>query len=417
MVPQNSFYPDVVEQQKFVSFSLMAPNSVDIVGRVPGVFESGQHPVILWVLLAMVCAVLLLTILVFLCSNCDRHLNIAEQNGDNENLMSVPSEKKTNSYSVTNFGNEVPVNGHADSLANGDILSDEIPNSHSSENAGLPILVNQQESSCRTSKCPQSRELPQIPGNDSIPSNESTTVTERETAHGAYEPYEVLKDSSSQDIIVEDSLYETVKELKDESGSVENEIYSRSENVDLNIVVQCQNPKLADATPEYATVSKVKMNQSTSTEEMMIGEDESPPLPVKELSENENVDGKSTEIAAMYSTVNKPAKQWSQAEAEQEGGYASIDEVTPQRRPSTASHLYASVADYEREPKVADQNPSVNVGEETDPGYEPIRALKEESTDKETESNENESQCTEGEHDYESIRELEQKQNMNNPNV
>ncbi|XP_048385683.1 phosphoprotein associated with glycosphingolipid-enriched microdomains 1 [Stegostoma tigrinum] len=388
----------------------MAPNSVDLVGFMPGVFDSGQHQVILWILLAVVCAFLLLTILIFLCNSCYRHLNTAERNGDNENLMSVPSEKEANSYSVSNFGNEVPANGHTDSLANGDILSDEIPNIQSSENAVLPMVVNQQENSCKSSKCPQSRELPQIPGNDSIPNTESTTVTESETSHGVYEPYEVLKASSLQDIIVEDSLYETVKEPKDESGSVANEIYSQSE--DSDIVVQCQNPKLTGATPEYATVSKVKMNQqSTSVEEMVAGEDDPPTLPIKELNENENVDGKGAEISAMYSTVNKPAKTWSQAEAEQEGGYASIDEVTPQRRPSTASHLYASVADYDREPKVAGPNPSVNdAGEESDPGYEPIRAPKEESIDKGIEPNENGSQCNEGEHDYESIRELEQKQ-------
>ncbi|XP_048452310.1 phosphoprotein associated with glycosphingolipid-enriched microdomains 1 isoform X2 [Rhincodon typus] len=306
----------------------MAPNSVDLVGFMPGVFDSGQHQVILWILLAVVCAFLLLTILIFLCNNCYRHLNTAEQSGDNENLMSVPSEKETNSYSVTNFGNAVPANGHTDSLANGDILSDEIPNIQSSENAVLPIVVFQQENSCKSSKCPQSRELPQIPGNDSIPNIESTTVTGSGISHGVYEPYEVLKDSSLQDIIVEDSLYETVKEPKDESGSVANEIYSQSENVDLNIVVQCQNPKLTGATPEYATVSKVKMNQQSSpAEEMVVGEDDPPPLPVKELSDNENVDGKDAEIAAMYSTVNKPAKPWSQAEAEQEGMCTAVKDL------------------------------------------------------------------------------------------
>ncbi|XP_078396378.1 phosphoprotein associated with glycosphingolipid-enriched microdomains 1 [Cetorhinus maximus] len=396
----------------------MAPNSVDIVGLRPGVFDSGQHQFILWSLLAFVCAFLLLAILNFLCNSCDRHLNTAEQNEDNENLMSVPSEKETNSYSVTNFENVVPANGHTDSVANGDVLSDESATVHPSEDAMLPI-VNQQDSSCKSSKCPQSRELPQIPGNDSVPNAESTEVTESKTPHGAYEPYEVLKDSSSQDIIIEDSLYETVKELKEESGSVTNEIYTPSENMDLNIMVQGQNPELAGANAEYATVSKVKMNrQSTSTEQIMITEDDPPPIPVKELDENVHVEGENAKIAAMYSTVNKPAKQWSQAEAEQEGGYASIDEVTPQRSPSTASHLYASVADYEREPKVADQNEPVNdVGEDIDPGYEPIRALKEESPEQEAESNGNQSLCTEGENHYESIHELQQKQNMNNPNV
>ncbi|XP_078072551.1 phosphoprotein associated with glycosphingolipid-enriched microdomains 1 isoform X2 [Mustelus asterias] len=371
----------------------MAPNSVDNGGLMPGVFDSGQHQFILWSLLAIVCAFLLLAILNFLCNSCDRHLDTAKQNGDNENLMSVPSEKETNSYTVMNCGNVEPANGHTDSLANGDVLSDECATVQPSEEAVLPIAVNQQDGSCKSSKCPQSRELPQIPGNDSVPNTESTEVTEGKISHAAYEPYEVLKDSSSQDIVIEDSLYETVKELKEGSGSVANEIYVPSENVDLNMTVQGQNPELAGTSAEYATVSKAKVNrQSTSMEQIMIVEGDPPPIPVKELGENEHVESKDAEIAAMYSTVNKPAKQWSQAEAEQEGGYASIDEVTPQRRPSAASHLYASVAEYEREPKVADKDESVNdAGEDIDPGYEPIRALKEESPEQETESNGNQS--------------------------
>ncbi|XP_072323588.1 phosphoprotein associated with glycosphingolipid-enriched microdomains 1 isoform X1 [Scyliorhinus torazame] len=398
----------------------MAPNSVDVGGLMPGIFDSGQHQLILWSLLAIVCAFLLLAILSFLCNSCDsRDLDTAELNGDIENLMSVLSEKETNSYSVTNFGNEVPVNGHTDSLANGDVLSDESATVHPPEDAGLPIVVNQQDSSCKSSKCPQSRELPQIPGNDSVPNVESTEVTESKTSHGAYEPYEVLKDSSFQDIIIEDTLYETVKELKEESGNVANEIYVQSENMDLNIMVQGQNPEVAGVNAEYATVSKPKMNrQSTSTEQITIMVDDPPPIRVKQLSENEQMEDKDVEITAMYSTVNKPTKRWSQAEAEQEGGYASIDEVTPQRRPSTASHLYASVGDSERESRVAGQNESVSdVGEDIDPGYEPIRALKEESPEQETESNGSQSLCTDGENDYESIRELQQKQNVNNPNI
>ncbi|XP_067888202.1 phosphoprotein associated with glycosphingolipid-enriched microdomains 1 [Heterodontus francisci] len=390
----------------------MAPNSVDLFGPMPRLFDGGQHQVILWGLLAIACAFLLLISLIILCNSCDRHLNTAEQNGDNENLMSVPSEKETNSYSVTNFGNKMPANGHADSLANGDVLSDESATVHSSEDALLPIVENQQDSSGKSSKCPQSRELPQIPGNDSVPNTESTEVTENNTSHGAYDTYEVLKDSSSQDIVIEDSLYETVKELKEESGSVANEIYDQSENADSNIMVQGQIPELADCTAEYATVSKVNVNRhSTSTEQIMITEDDPPPLPVKKLDESEQVEGEDAEIAAMYSTVNKPAKQWYGAEAEQEGGYASIDEVTPQRRPSTTSHLYASVADYEREPRAAGQNISVDAaGEDIDPGYEPIRALKEEPPEQETESNGNQSPCM-GENHYESIHELQQKQN------
>ncbi|XP_067836803.1 phosphoprotein associated with glycosphingolipid-enriched microdomains 1 [Heptranchias perlo] len=414
----------------------MAPNSVDIVDPMAGIFDNGQHQVILWGLFAIACAFLLLTILIFLCNSCDRHLKTPEQNGDNENLMSVPSEKVTNSCSVISIGDELPANGHIGSLVNGDVLSDEGETVHSSDGALPPVVANQQDSSCKSLKCPQSRELPQIPGNGSVQNTESTEMTEGKISHEAYDAYEVLKDSSSQDIIIEDSLYETVKELKEESGSVANEIYGQSENADVIIMVQDQNAEFADGTAEYATVDKMKLNQqSISTEQILITEDDPPPLPTKELGENEHVEGEDAEapsykfqdedpaltqaeIAAMYSTVNKPAQQWYQADTEQEGGYASIDEVTPGRRPSTTSHLYASVTDYEREPRVAGQTESVDaVGEDIDPGYESVGALKEATPKQETELNGNQSLCTQGENHYESIHELQQKQNINNPEV
>ncbi|XP_051879112.1 phosphoprotein associated with glycosphingolipid-enriched microdomains 1 isoform X2 [Pristis pectinata] len=370
----------------------MAPNSANIVGPIPELLDSGQYQVIFWSLLAFACAFLVMTVFIFLCSSCDG----SPENDDN--LMSMPSEKETNSYPLSSR-NELPANGHTESLTNGDDQSTIV---NSSEDALLPIEPNQQDAQCKSSKCPQSRELPQIPGNDSMPTTESTEVNEAKTLRGVCNTYEVLKDSSLQDIIIEDSLYETVKELKEESGSVVNEIYGQAENTDLNIMVQDQNHNNAGGTAAYATVSKVKMNRSISTEQILITEDDPPPIPIKQLDEN-------AEIAAMYSTVSKSAQQWLQADAEQEGGYACIDEVTPRKLPSTPNHLYASVSDYEGAPRVTEQTESVDAGgEDVDPGYEAIKALKEALPEQKAESNGNQSTCL-GENHYESICEMDQK--------
>ncbi|XP_072895877.1 phosphoprotein associated with glycosphingolipid-enriched microdomains 1 [Hemitrygon akajei] len=372
----------------------MAPNSPDVVGVIPGFLDSGQYQVVFWGLFTFACAFLVMTVFIFLCSSC---------NGSSEkddNLLNMPSEKDTNSYLVS-FRSELPANGHTESLTNGDVLSDQSTIVNSSEDALLPVEPNQ-DAQFKSAKCTQSRELPEIPGNDPTAAAESTEVNEAKTSHGVCNTYEVLKDSSSQDIVIEDSLYETVKELKEETGSVVNEIYSEAETPDLNIVVQDQNQQSADGTAAYATVSKVKVNRSLSTEQILVTEDEPPQLPIKPLDEN-------VEIAAVYSTVSKSSQQWCQTDLELESGYACIEEVTPSRLSSTPNHLYASVSDYERSPKVAEQNKSADAGgEDLDPGYEAISGLKEAPPEQNTEAGGNQSTC-QGENDYESIREVSQK--------
>lgn len=169
------------------------------------------------------------------------------------------------------------------------VLSDRSTIINSSEDALLPVEPDQQDTQSKSSKCPQSRELPQIPGNDSLLSTEPAEVNEVKILHGVCNTYEVLKDSSSQDIIIEDSLYETVKELKEESGSVANEIYGQADNTDLDIPALDLNHELADGAAAYATVSNVKMNRSISTEQKLIIEDDPPPLPIKQLDENTEV--------------------------------------------------------------------------------------------------------------------------------
>lgn len=388
----------------------MAPNSVIVIGPIPGLINSGQD--IFWGLLALACAFLVLSVFIFLCSICDRPPE------DDVHLMSVLSDKETNSFPLSSR-NELPANGHTESLTNGDVLSDRSTIINSSEDALLPVEPDQQDTQSKSSKCPQSRELPQIPGNDSLLSTEPAEVNEVKILHGVCNTYEVLKDSSSQDIIIEDSLYETVKELKEESGSVANEIYGQADNTDLDIPALDLNHELADGAAAYATVSNVKMNRSISTEQRLIIEDDPPPLPIKQLDENteaqnckiQDEDSSLTqaEIAAMYSTVSKSAPPWFQTDTEQEAGYACIDEVTPERYPCTPNHLYASVTDYEEVPEVPDQNESAVVeGDDVDPGYAAIRALKEVPPEEKAESTGKQSTGL-GENDYESIHDMDQK--------
>uniref|UniRef100_A0A4W3GHL0 Phosphoprotein membrane anchor with glycosphingolipid microdomains 1 n=1 Tax=Callorhinchus milii TaxID=7868 RepID=A0A4W3GHL0_CALMI len=355
-----------------------------------------------------------------------------EQNGDDENLMSVPSEKETQSYSVTSFGTDLPANSCQNgTLTNGDVLSgdsattdvqpsgDELP----------PDVANQQDASSRSSKCPQTRELPQIPGNGSVQNTESTQTPKGETTRGACETYEVLKDSTSQDNIIEDSLYETVKELKGERGTVEEsacvapEINSQSANASAVVLTQDQNAELADGTQtvEYATVDKQNKNRQSSSAERVLNsqqqaEEDPPPLPTKDLGENDctnnDQERADAEIAAMYSTVSKPVQSWNQADGDQEGGYASIDEMRSRRPTSTSSDLYASVADFERESGAADRNEAVDVmKEETDPGYEAVGKLKADMPEQDKPAEEQSTGRVQGENDYESISELQQRQN------
>ncbi|XP_062898204.1 phosphoprotein associated with glycosphingolipid-enriched microdomains 1 [Mobula hypostoma] len=372
----------------------MAPISADVVGVIPGLLDSGQYQVIFWGLFTFACAFLVMIVFIFLCSSCNRSPD------KEDNLLNMPSEKETNSYLVSSRS-ELPANGHTESLTNGDVLSDQSTIVNSSEDALLPVEPNQ-DAQCKSSKCTQSRELPEIPGNDPTAAAESTEVNEAKTSQGVCNTYEVLKDSSSPDMVTEDSLYETVKELKEETGSVVNEIYSEAEATDLNVVVQDQNHQPADGTAAYATVSKVKVNRSLSTEQILVTEDEPPPNLIKQLDEN-------IEIAAMYSTVTKSSQQWHQTDTELEAGYACIEEVTASRLPPTPNHLYASVSELEGAPKVPEQNKSVDAGgEDIDPGYEAISGLKETSPEQNVETGGNQSTCL-GENDYESICEVNQK--------
>lgn len=151
------------------------------------------------------------------------------------------------------------------------------------------------QSEIRSSKCHQDRELPSIPPTDAL----KAAVLNGQAASGD-EVYEVLKDGASRDVSVEDSLYETVKELKD--VGLPNGTLSPEEPP-----APLVNGHLSPATPdrmvlpngaEYASVNLSKKSRySTDMEARRSAaivdpeepEDErAPPIPDKVLDENDN---------------------------------------------------------------------------------------------------------------------------------
>lgn len=128
----------------------------------------------------------------------------------------------------------------------------------------------------------------------------STRNMENENGVGMEGPYEVLKDSSSQENIVEDCLYETVKEIKDLAAMTNTDKNTGSKakatvklNGHLDHVIE---RKIESA--EYASVDRNKKSRQSANSESPLSntpdrEDEAPPpVPVKLLDENENVQEK-----------------------------------------------------------------------------------------------------------------------------
>lgn len=165
-------------------------------------------------------------------------------------------------------------------------------------------LLDHQDSLGRSLKCHQSRELPRIPPNNAIETMLSTRPAENDHALGMEGPYEVLKDSSSQENIVEDCLYETVKEIK-ELGTVANS--DKSCNIKPKAPVMANGSldhvsvrKIESA--EYASVDRNKKSRQSANSESPLSntpdmEDEAPPpVPVKLLDENENVQEKGANV-------------------------------------------------------------------------------------------------------------------------
>ncbi|NXX24227.1 PHAG1 protein, partial [Nicator chloris] len=306
-------------------------------------------------------------------------------------------------------------------------------------------LLDQQDSLGKSIKCHQSRELPSIPPNNPMETIISSRNAENDQGLGMEGPYEVLKDSSSQENIVEDCLYETVKEIKDVGAVVSMEGNSNSKSKASLTVSEGQNqiPECRIESAEYASVDRNKKSRQSANSESPLDnipdvEDElPPPVPMKLLDENENVQEKEVEeevtegaskpekvntanilsyksreedpsltedeISAMYSSVSKPG----QAIKALDSPYTCIQEITSQRSPSICSGLYASVKDFENTlnsttvPQSADRPNG-----ELEPDYEAIQAVSQEEDRTLSVPNTNHTALS-GENDYESIGDLQ----------
>lgn len=151
------------------------------------------------------------------------------------------------------------------------------------------------QSEIRSSKCHQDRELPSIPPTDA----HKAAVLNGQVASGDG-TYEVLKDGASRDISVEDSLYETVKELKDiglPNGTLS------PEEPPTPLVNGHPSPATPDRNMlpygvEYASVNLSKKSRYSTDMEARrsaaivdpeeLEDEKPPPVPDKVLDENDN---------------------------------------------------------------------------------------------------------------------------------
>ncbi|NXO62227.1 PHAG1 protein, partial [Phainopepla nitens] len=305
-------------------------------------------------------------------------------------------------------------------------------------------LLDQQDSLGKSIKCHQSRELPSIPPNNPMETIISSRNAENDQGLGMEGPYEVLKDSSSQENIVEDCLYETVKEIKDVGAAVSVEGSSNSKSKSSLTVSEGQNqiPECRIESAEYASVDRNKKSRQSANSESPLDnipdvEDElPPPVPMKLLDENENVQEKEVEevtegaskpekvnsanilsyksreedpsltedeISAMYSSVSKPG----QAVKALDSPYTCIQEIASQRSPSICSGLYASVKDFENPlNSTTVPQPADRPNGELEPDYEAIQAVSQEEDRTLSVPNTNHTALS-GENDYESIGDLQ----------
>ncbi|XP_068788546.1 phosphoprotein associated with glycosphingolipid-enriched microdomains 1 isoform X2 [Struthio camelus] len=399
-------------------------------GPDSGFLGSGQVHVILWGSLAAMTTLLFLTFLIFLCSSCNREKKAKHQYGDHENLMNVPSDKEMFSHSVTSSATEPPPSSDQNgALSNGEVLSEDSTAAciqpYEEVQTSVSDLLDQQDSLGKSIKCHQSRELPSIPPNSTMETIISAGNGENDQGLGMEGPYEVLKDSSSQENIVEDCLYETVKEIKDVGAvaDMERSCNNKSRSSLMVSEGQDQIPECRIESAEYASVDRNKKSRQSANSDSPLGntpdvEDEPPPpVPMKLLDENENVQEEKVEeeeqgtegaskpekISAMYSSVSKPG----QAIKALDSTYTCIQEVASPRSPSICSGLYASVKDFENTLNTTIVPQSVDrPNGELEPDYEAIQSMSQEEDRTLSVPNANHTALS-GENDYESIGDLQ----------
>ncbi|XP_040288997.1 phosphoprotein associated with glycosphingolipid-enriched microdomains 1 isoform X1 [Bufo bufo] len=418
----------------------MAP----ILQRLAGGWELSSEQVLLisYGGVAVVSTLVIIAVLVFFCSSCDRGKKKKHQNGDHENLMNAPSDKETHSHSVTSLGTEAPASSYRNgAVSTGDVSEDSaatcVPG-YEDVQSSLPDLCDPQDFTGKSMRCPQARELPQIPPENNLESGN----LEEDVPLYSEGPYEVLKDSSSHDNIIEDSLYETVKELKDISSSASSE----EKSLTMNMQHLANAESKMEVVVEYASVdhnrkSRHSINtQSTGSTPTYQDDDIPPPLPKKLLDENENVQSKETEeekqepeggastdckrqscisyksreedpclteddISAMYSRVSRTGQSLRLQEDLSHYSYIQDVEISP----TACNGTYATVRDIDKSPNLIGLPAAMDtVNGGPDPEYEAIAALSHEEDRTITFSQSCQGVLQHGESDYESIGDLQQ---------
>ncbi|XP_030002447.1 phosphoprotein associated with glycosphingolipid-enriched microdomains 1 [Sphaeramia orbicularis] len=415
----------------------------------------GSEQLVLVCTLSTLTALLLVSVLLLLCAGCQGQKKAVNGHpaGDHENLMNGVSERETISQSADSPATDLAVSSsHNGPLTSGTILTDT---QDTSPQPSEEMLSSQSE--LRSSKCPQDRELPSIPPNNALigdrppPSGDST--------------YEVVKEiaAASRDVSVEDSLYETVKELKD--PLVQLELPNGTAQLPPDepphpAPPTLLNGHLSPCTPErgplcmgveYASVDLNKKSRHSADVDAKRHsdnpsvphkpleepeEDLPPPVPEKVLDENDNqpvvVNGLvgaglhngelpsplspapgfgnhilSDNESPVYSTVNKTHCDNAVNEEDKEHDYSSIAEIKGLVPASSSSDLYATVNDIYAHPDDPQpgEEPSLD---STDPGYETIRIPKTGSSDDEHRAGQGAEGSDGGkpEPDYESVGEL-----------
>uniref|UniRef100_A0A8D1Y3I6 Phosphoprotein membrane anchor with glycosphingolipid microdomains 1 n=1 Tax=Sus scrofa TaxID=9823 RepID=A0A8D1Y3I6_PIG len=431
-------------------------------GPEGSLLSGGQMQIVLWESLAAVATFFLITFLIFLCSSCDREKKPRQHSGDHENLMNVPSDKEMFSRSVTSLATDAPASSEQNgALTNGDILSEDSTMTcmqHYEEvQTSASDLLDSQDSTGKP-KCHQSRELPRIPPESAVDTMLNGRSADGDQGPGMEGPYEVLKDSSSQENMVEDCLYETVKEIKEVAAAAPPGRGHSSRSKSASALKELPGPQGDSKTDfaEYASVDRNKKCRQSANAESILGnscdpeEEAPPPVPVKLLDENENPQEKAEgeaseesaaqgtgetnkrfsslsyksreedptlteeEISAMYSSVNKQGQSGNksgQSLKAPESTYTSI-QVAAQRSPSSCNDLYATVKDFEKTPNSVSTLPAAGrPSEEPEPDYEAIQTLNREEEKAALETSSHRSLCPK-ENDYESIGDLQQSRDI-----
>lgn len=424
-------------------------------GPETGLLNSGHVPVIALGGLAAVATFLLLTLLTLFCSSCDREKKPKHQNGDHENLMNVPSEKETFSHSVTSLATDPPPSSYQNGgISNGDVISEDSTTAciepYEEVQTSCPDLCDPQDTMGKSTKHPQSRELPSIPPSPNMV--EPILPVNTDVCLGTEGPYEVLKDSISQDNILEDCLYETVNEIKECNITARAEASKKLDVIMLtnNFQSNDPSPECRSESAEYASVDRNRKSQQCVSAEStyfysLDKEDEAPPpVPEKLLDENENVHAKDTEqnpeveeecegasrpskrnsslsykslkdecnlqeddLAAMYSSVNKSGK--SILIQDELANYAYIQEIATRRSPSIGSELYATVRDLEQTSNHFDEpESSLRTYDGPDSEYEIVQVMCKEDERTIPLPTDFHNALPQGESDYESIGDLNQ---------